>query len=130
MILFYLLTYLNCDLNRGCLVYMFSLRFSGSKFLINLRPLFCVRKLFSCTWNFSYTSFCGICGLFILCLNRYFRSKLVHWNESVYCIPIDRALKVRFNEGSGSFLRLTIPELWRFLRNQLRRFLDKINTQI
>ena len=27
----------NRDLNRGCLVYMFSLSFSGSKFLINLR---------------------------------------------------------------------------------------------
>ena len=27
----------NHDLNRGCLVYTFSLRFSGSKFLINLR---------------------------------------------------------------------------------------------
>ena len=29
----------NRDLNRGCLVYMFSLHFSGSKFLINLRQL-------------------------------------------------------------------------------------------
>ena len=36
----------NCDLNRGCLVYMFSLRFSGSKFLINLRRQFRVRKVF------------------------------------------------------------------------------------
>ena len=27
----------NRDLNRGCLVYMFSLSFSGSLFLINLR---------------------------------------------------------------------------------------------
>ena len=39
----------NRNLNRGCLVYMFSLRFSGSKFLINLRRQFRVRK------NFSYT---------------------------------------------------------------------------
>ena len=39
----------NRDLNRGCLVYMFSLRFSGSKFLINLRRQFRVRKIFSCT---------------------------------------------------------------------------------
>ena len=37
---------LNRDLNRGCLVYMFSLRFSGSKFLINLRRQFRVRKIF------------------------------------------------------------------------------------
>ena len=38
-----------CDLNGGCMVYMFSLRFSGSKFLINLQRQFCVRKIFSCT---------------------------------------------------------------------------------
>ena len=37
------------DLNRGCLVYMFSLRFSGSKYLINLRRQFRGRKIFSCT---------------------------------------------------------------------------------
>ena len=36
----------NRDLNRGCLVYMFSLRFSGSKFLINLLWQFRVRKIF------------------------------------------------------------------------------------
>ena len=36
----------NRDLNRGCLVYMFSLRFSGSKFLIYLRRQFRVRKIF------------------------------------------------------------------------------------
>ena len=38
--------YLNRDLNRVCLVYMFSLRFSVSKFLINLRRQFRVRKIF------------------------------------------------------------------------------------
>ena len=37
-------SFLNRDLNRGCLVYMFSLRFSGSKFLINSRRQFRVRK--------------------------------------------------------------------------------------
>ena len=36
----------NRDLNRGCLVYMFSLRFSGSKFLVNLRRQFRVRNIF------------------------------------------------------------------------------------
>ena len=36
----------NFDINRGCLVYMFSLRFSGSKFLINLRRQFRVSKIF------------------------------------------------------------------------------------
>ena len=39
----------NRDLYRGCLVYNFSLRFSGSKFLINLRRQFRVRKVFSFT---------------------------------------------------------------------------------
>ena len=39
----------NRNLNRGCLVYMFSLRFSGSKFLIKLRRQFRVRKTCSCT---------------------------------------------------------------------------------
>ena len=36
--------FFNRDLNRGCLVYMFSLRFSESKFLINLRRQFRVCK--------------------------------------------------------------------------------------
>ena len=39
-------SFFNRDLNRDCLVYMFSLRFSGSKFLINLRRQFRVRKIF------------------------------------------------------------------------------------
>ena len=37
---------LNRDLNRGYLVYMFSVRFSGSKFLINLRQQSRVPKTF------------------------------------------------------------------------------------
>ena len=41
-----LISYFNRHLNRGCLVYMFSLRFSGSKFLINLRRQFRIRKIF------------------------------------------------------------------------------------
>ena len=36
----------NHDLDRGCLVYMFSLRFSASKFLINLQRQFHARKIF------------------------------------------------------------------------------------
>ena len=39
----------NRDLNCACLVYMFSLRFSGSKFLINLQRQLRARKIFSCT---------------------------------------------------------------------------------
>ena len=37
----------NRDLNRGCLVYMLSLRFSGSKFLINSWRQFRLRKIVS-----------------------------------------------------------------------------------
>ena len=57
--------FFNCDLNHGCLVYIFSLRFSGSKFLINLRRQFHVRKIFR-TQLFA--------GLeVILCLKLLFR---------------------------------------------------------
>ena len=42
-----IIIFFNPDLNRGCLFYIFSLRFSGSKFLINLRRQFRVRKTFS-----------------------------------------------------------------------------------
>ena len=41
--------FFNRDLSCGCLVYIFSLHFSGSKSLINLRRQFRVRKTFSCT---------------------------------------------------------------------------------
>ena len=43
----YFVCLFNRDLSHGCLVYMFSLRFSGSKFLINRRQ-FRARKIFSC----------------------------------------------------------------------------------
>ena len=38
---------------------------------------------------------------------RHFRSKLGHWNESVYCTPLDRLLKMRFNEGTDGQLFTT-----------------------
>ena len=60
-------------LNRGCLVYMFSLRFSGSKFLIKLRRQFRVCKFF-CT-QIS----CGVCSLFILCLKQLLFRKCVNY---------------------------------------------------
>ena len=58
--------YFNHDLNRGCLVYMFSLRFSGRKFLINLwqyfhvHKIFCVHKIFHTQGfaGFTVFSFC------------------------------------------------------------------------
>ena len=57
---------LNRDLNRGCVVYMFSLRFSGSKFLINLRRQFRVRKTFRTQFfaGFAVFSFLGLKLLF------------------------------------------------------------------
>ena len=63
--------FFNRDLNRGCLVYMFSLRFSSSKFLINLRRQFRVRKMFSLTSAFVLVSriiFNRSNGLMIKCL--------------------------------------------------------------
>ena len=56
----YVEIYFNDDLNRGCLVYMFSLRFSGSKFLIDLLRQFRVRKVFRTQGfaGFTVFSFC------------------------------------------------------------------------
>ena len=47
----------NRDLNGGCLVYMYSLRFSGSKFLTNLRLQFRVRKIFRTQGFAGFTVF-------------------------------------------------------------------------
>ena len=55
--------FFNRDLNRGCLVYIFSLPFSGSTFLVNLRRQFCVRKIFSCTKIFRTQVFAGFAVL-------------------------------------------------------------------
>ena len=49
---------------------------------------------------------------------RHFRPKSGHYNERVYCTPIDRALKIRLKERSPRFLRPIIPELWKSLKNQ------------
>ena len=68
----------NRDLNRGFLAYMFSLRFSGSKFLINSRRQFHVRKICSCSQNISYASFCGICSHLILHLKLLFRKCITY----------------------------------------------------
>ena len=50
----------NHHVNRDCLAYMFSLSFSRSKFLINLRRQFCVRKFFrtQVLTGFAVFSFC------------------------------------------------------------------------
>ena len=52
--------------SRGCLVAMFSLRFSLSKFLINSRRQFRVRKFFHDGNFVHFGSFCRIYRLFIL----------------------------------------------------------------
>ena len=60
--------FFNRDLNHGCLVYMFSLRFSGSKFLINLRRQIRVRKIFQVEFFAGFTVF-----LFCIYLKLLFR---------------------------------------------------------
>ena len=72
----------NRDLNRGCLVYMFSFRFSGRKFLINLRR---ISKSILCTWNFSYISFYEICSIFILCLKWKCVIYVIGWSFTKTC---------------------------------------------
>ena len=49
--------------------------------------------------------------------SRYFTPKLDHWNT-----PIDRALNMRFNDGSGNFLRTPIFGLWKFLKSNCAVF--------
>ena len=66
-------------LNRGCFVYMFSFRFSGNNFFINLRWQFRVRKILAWTLNFSYKSFSAICSLFILCFKLLFRLCVIYY---------------------------------------------------
>ena len=60
----------NRDLNGGYLAYMFSLRFSRRKFLINLRRQFCVRKTFR-TQLFAVFEV-------ILCLKLLFRKYVTY----------------------------------------------------
>ena len=59
--------FFNRDLNRGCLVYMFSLRFSGSNFLINIRRQFRVRKIFRVCQIFCTQVFEGF-AVFLFCV--------------------------------------------------------------
>ena len=40
-------------------------------------------------------------------LSRYFRPKLVHWNESVYCTPFDRPLKNAIQWGVAQHSTMT-----------------------
>ena len=47
----------------------------------------------------------------IAIVTRHFRPKSGHLNDSVYCKPIDRTLKMLFIEGSDSFLPPIILEL-------------------
>ena len=69
--------FLNHDLNCRCLFYIFSLRFLGSKFLINLRRQFRVGKTLVYVEIFGYT-FCGIYRLFILYLKLQFPKSVIY----------------------------------------------------
>ena len=62
--------------------------------------------------------------------NYALQGKISSLKWSFYCTPIDRALKMWFNEGSGRFLQPAILELWRYLYNQSCGFWDKRNTQL
>ena len=59
-------------------------------------------------------------------VTKYFRSKLGHLNESVWCKLTDRTLKMLFIERS-SFLWPTIPELRKLLFFRLKKYLYKKN---
>ena len=48
-------------------------------------------------------------------VRRHFRPKSVHLNESVYCKPVNRTLKMLFIVDSHSFLWPIISELWKLL---------------
>ena len=99
-------------------------RVRNINFVLNITgPYLCF--LFWIYWVSKYTKVLNMPGYIMEIIHgytRHFRPKLVHWNEDVHCMPINRALK--------SFLRPTIPELWRILWNQLHHVLVKINTQI
>ena len=43
-------------------------------------------------------------------LNRRFSAKLVNLNKKVYCTTMDKALKIRVNEGAGYFLQLFVTK--------------------
>ena len=68
----------NRDLNRDCLVYMCSLRFSLSILLINLRRQFCIRKNFFVYVKFFVHKFLRDRSLFILYLKLLFRKCLTY----------------------------------------------------
>ena len=56
---------------------------------------------------------------------RHFRSKLVHWNENIYCTLIDRALKMRFNEGLAAFYDQPFLSYERFCKTNCAAFWTK-----
>ena len=56
--------------------------------------------------------------------------KPTHSNERVHFKLIDRASKMQFKEGLPRFLWLTIPELWKLLKNQFCYILVENNILI
>ena len=74
---YFYMIFFNHDFNRGCLFYIFSFRFLGSKFLINLRRQFLVGKTLVYVEIFGY-KFCGIYRLFILYLKLQFQKSVIY----------------------------------------------------
>ena len=77
---------------------------AGLKSQLHLLSISEMEKFHTLTLNFGD-------GHFEINVSRHFRSNS---DKS-----IDRTLKMLFKEVLGSFLRPTIPELWRFFENQL-----------
>ena len=61
--------------------------------------------------------------------SQKFIISLLKW-EGLYCAPVNRALKMQFNEESGSCPPSVILGLWKIFWNLLSCFPGKINTQI
>ena len=57
----------NRDLNRGSLIYMFSLHFLENNFLVNLRRQFCLREFFRIRKIFRTQVFAGF-AVFSFCV--------------------------------------------------------------
>ena len=99
--------------NSLCLSFQFhdnnSVTISMSENWIGLTACFRNGKISYTSLEFWWLTFYHNCNEILQAKIRPFNS-----NERVYRKPIDRRFKTLPNEVSGSFLRLTTPELWTF----------------
>ena len=93
----------NRHLNRGCLVYMFSLRFSGSKFLINLWQQFRVRKFFRERKIFPTQVLAGF-AVFSFCIS-FVRNLSLLINRLLTSAFLSR---IAFNRSNGLIIKCLI----------------------